>query len=192
MTNFAESYKELFDFETMQANFRKLYNLDAMKTSLEQLYNFDAIQENWKKAFDQDAVSSLQDAFAKAADKEAYRAAAEKNLELTSNLIANSAHAASDALVLQATRTRQSIDEFLKQIDSLTTAKDAEEVFTIQKSCGESMQQAATELTRDISSILSSAMESNINLWKEAVTPVKENAAQKKAAPKTAAKKDPA
>lgn len=147
-------------------------------------------QENFKKLYD---VNAVDQTFAQFSDNEAVKAtqaAVQTYNNLASSLIAANVSTASEAVILQAAQTRNSVEDFLKQASVLASTKDIQSAVESQKTYLTGVTATLRELTSKNVDLLTAAFENNVNLINQVTAkPVKKPAVKKAAAVKTAPKK---
>jgi|GEM_PF-1146970 len=170
-----ENFKKAFDMEALQENLKNVYDFESMQDELEKLLDADAAKDFVGNFLNNDVVTNIQEAFENAIDKEAITEVVDKGVKLSSTIVTNNTNAVSDVIVLNATRAREGIDGLVTQVSTLTQAGDLQKAVELQTAYVEGLQAQAKDYADNLSGIVSSVFESNVNLVKEvfsAITPV--------------------
>ncbi len=118
-------------------------------------------------------LEQLQDAVKDLYDSDALTKKIQENVQLASKLIEANTAAASDAMIMQSVKLRDGVESALKQADSLAGCKDLNTALESQKEFSQKSKDALLEQAWMNIGMAVNALETNIELIKEATTPGK-------------------
>ena len=118
-------------------------------------------------------LEQLQDAVKDLYDSDALTKKIQENVQLASKLIEANTAAASDAMIMQSVKLRDGVESALKQADSLAGCKDLNTAMESQKEFSQKSKDALLEQAWMNIGLAVNALETNIELIKEATTPEK-------------------
>lgn len=118
-------------------------------------------------------LEQLQDAVKDLYDSDALTKKIQENVQLASKLIEANTAAASDAMIMQSVKLRDGVESALKQADSLAGCKDLNTAMASQKEFSQKSKDALLEQAWMNIGLAVNALETNIELIKEATTPGK-------------------
>ena len=175
MTNIQENLEKAFDVNAIQENLKTMFDADAIQAQLKDLYSAEKFQENVNKTFSNEAFTGAKEYVESLVDQEQVQ----QSVKFGANVIAANTSAVSDALTLSAVQFGDGVEAALKQVDVLVATKDTKEAAEAQQAYAKSLQNTLTESAWMSVGLVAGALETNVNLTKEALEQVK--AAQKTA-----------
>jgi len=183
----AEAYKKMYDMEALKENLSKFYDVEAAKAYFEKTFKPETAKEFYAKLMDMDAVKAVKEAFEKASSKTDLTDMVEKNLKLASDLIKTNTDAVADAIILQSSQFRESVESALKQASELSKVKDFKVALEAQKDYAKATTSKMKEMAWSNVGIATKAVEANVALLKGAYAkPVIKKAPIKRAVKKAA------
>ena len=163
-----EAYKKLYDMETLKENLSKFYDVEAAKAYFEKTFKPETAKEYFAKLIDNDAAKAVKEAFEKVTSKSDMTELVEKNMKLASDLIKTNTDAVTDAIILQSSQFRESVDSALKQASDLAKVKDFKVAIESQKDYAKATTSKMKELAWSNVGIATKAVEANVALLKGA------------------------
>lgn len=131
--------------------------MNNFQDQMGKLLNLEQLQEAVKDLYDSDALTKKL----------------QENVKLASKLIEANTAAASDAMIMQSMKLRDGVESALKQADELAGCKDLNTALASQKSFGEKSKDALLEQAWINIGLAVNALETNIEIIKEATQPGK-------------------